>query len=99
MTPGVVAAADDGNILRPRDLLDRGFNVVAEGSLAEVLECREWEWSMRVLGSPRPEPMFRNLCLGAVKKYGAFQRLKSNDDEFVCISFRDWACFPSRTQN
>ena len=98
-TLGGIAAAfgADGVTLRS-DLLDRGFKVIAEGPLAEVIRCQETEYTMRVIGSREPDPMFRNLCVGGVTKHGAFQRLKNDDSEFVCVSFRDWACYSSPAQ-
>jgi hypothetical protein len=29
----------------------------------------------------------------------AFKRLKGDDSEFVCVSFRDWACYQSPNLN
>jgi hypothetical protein len=93
LVPGVGAAADDDRAGPPRaqSLIDQGATLVAEGELIESVTCPRW--TMRVVGWRVPES-----CIGKLK-YGSFKRLKSNDDEFVCVSFRDWACYPSRTQN
>jgi hypothetical protein len=93
LAPGFGTAADGDRVGAPRiqDLIDRGSTIVAEGELIESVTCTRW--MMRVVGWREPEPCMGNL------KYGSFKRLKSNEDEFVCVSFRDWACYPSRTQN
>ena len=95
----VGTAAAQPAVTKPRaELIEQGFKVVAEGALTEAVECREWESRMHVVGWKEPPPLYSNLCLGAAK-YGSFQRLKSDDGEFVCVSFRDWTCYPSPAQN
>jgi hypothetical protein len=76
---------------RVQELLDRGFTIAAEGSLLESVECRLW--TMRIFPRPKDEPCFGKLT------YGSFKRLKSDTSEFVCISFREWACYPSDRQS
>ena len=94
---GIAAAmAAEAAEMTPRqNLLDRGFKVVAEGYLIEAVECREATWKTPVIGWTDP---YNEPCHGHLK-YGAYQRLKNDDNEFVCVSFRDWACYPSRAQN
>ena len=62
---------------------------IAEGELIEEVICTRW--TMRVVGRQAPD--------SCKVKYGTFERLKSNDDEFVCVSFRNWACYPSPVQH
>jgi hypothetical protein len=76
---------------RVQELLDRGFTIASEGPLLESVECRRW--TMRIFPKPKDEP-----CFGQVT-YGSFKRLKSDASEFVCISFREWACYPSDKQS
>ena len=92
-----LAASNDVAPVRAQDLLERGFAVVAEGYLAETIRCQETESKMH--DAWNAPVMFRDVCVGAVTKSGQFQRLKNDDSEFVCVSFRDWACYPSRAQN
>jgi hypothetical protein len=76
---------------RLQELLDRGFAVAAEGPLLESVECRRW--TMRVIPSEQEEP-----CSDKVT-YGSFKRLKNETSEFVCVSFREWACYQSDKQS
>ena len=89
-TMATIAIADDrapsGHL---QDMLDRGFQVMAEGRLQEFVECQRW--TLRVL--PRGSEDF------CEPKYGSFKRLKGVDGEFVCVSFRDWACYASQSSN
>jgi hypothetical protein len=85
-----IAVADDRVPSdRLQDLVDRGFEVMAEGQLQEVAECTRW--TMRVLPNGSPD--------SCTPKYGSFKRLKAADREYVCVSFRDWACYPSPSSN
>ena len=84
------AAAQIGQPL-VHELLDRGFTIAAEGPLLESVECRHW--TMRIVPKPKDEP-----CFGKVT-YGSFKRLKNDTSEFVCVSFREWACYPSDKQS
>jgi hypothetical protein len=87
------AAIAQTGALQPRvqELLDRGFTIAAEGPLLESVECRRW--TMRIFPKPKDEP-----CFGKVT-YGSFKRLKNDTSEFVCISFREWACYPGDKQS
>jgi hypothetical protein len=76
---------------RLHELLDRGFEMAAEGPLLESVVCRRW--TMRVI--PRSND---DGCVGAVT-YGSFKRLKNGVSEFVCVSFREWACYQSDRQS
>jgi hypothetical protein len=85
-----IAIADDRVAARDmQDLLDHGFAVIAEGELQDLVECTRW--TMRV----RPEQP-EDYCK---PKVGSFKRLKSSDGEFVCVSFRGWACYQSQNIN
>jgi hypothetical protein len=97
---GIAAAmAAQAAEMTPRqNLLDRGFKVVAEGYLIEAVECREATWTTPVIGWTDPYLLRNEPCRGH-PKYGAYQRLKNDDSEFVCVSFRDWACYSSHAQN
>jgi hypothetical protein len=92
-----VAGADD-SVTPPglQSLLDRGFEVIVEGQLMGAVEC-----------APEMAPITReeigrryskNCILGKVT-YGSYKRLKGDNGEFVCVSFGDWACYPSPDQN
>jgi hypothetical protein len=86
------AAAQNGDAaMTLNDLLDRGFEVIAEGQLLEAETCRRL--TLRVLHeSPSRE-------LSCTTRYGTFQRVKREGREFVCISFRGWTCFQSESGN
>jgi hypothetical protein len=89
-TMATIAIAEDRGAARDmRDLLDHGFAVVAEGGLQDLTECTRW--TLRVLPK-QPEDSCK-------PKYGSFKRLKSSESEFVCVSFRNWACYPSQNIN
>jgi len=89
-TMATIAIADDRVAARDiQDLLDHGFAVVAEGELQNLAECTRW--TLRVL--PKQS---EDSCKPRV---GSFKRLKSSDGEFVCVSFRAWACYPSQNIN
>jgi hypothetical protein len=89
-TMATIAIADDRVVARDmRDLLDHGFAVIAEGELQDLAECTRW--TLRVLPK-QPEDSCK-------QKHGSFKRLKSSDSEFVCVSFRDWACYQSQNAN
>jgi hypothetical protein len=85
-----IAIADDRVVARDmHDLLDHGFAVIAEGELQDLAECTRW--TLRIL----PKQVEDSCKL----KYGSFKRLKDSDSEFVCVSFRDWACYQSQNTN
>ncbi len=89
-TMATIAIVDDRPVTRGvQDLLDHGFEVVAEGKLLDRVECQRF--TLRVLPA-QPE----DSCQ---PKYGSFKRLKGNDSEFVCVSFGDWACYQSQNSN
>src|SRR5262245_36062677 len=89
-TMATIAIADDrAPSGRLQELLDRGFEVMAEGQLQDVAECTRW--TMRVLPNGSGD--------SCSPRYGAFKRLKNADREYVCVSFRDWACYPSPSSN
>jgi hypothetical protein len=91
LTIGTMATiVDDRPATRDvQDLLDHGFEVVAKGELLDRVECERF--TLRILPAQPPD--------SCQPKYGSFKRLKGNDGEFVCVSFRDWACYPSRNSN
>jgi hypothetical protein len=89
-TMATIAIADDGVTARDmHDLLDHGFAVIAEGELQDLTECTRW--TLRVLPKQSED--------SCKPKYGSFKRLKSSESEFVCVSFRNWACYPSQNIN
>jgi hypothetical protein len=90
-----MAVADDDHApgRRLQDLLDRGFSVIAEGELLDVFECAP-EAAGITLQQIKQGPG----CSSGNARYGSFKRLKARDNEFVCISFRDWTCYPSSNE-
>jgi hypothetical protein len=89
-TMATVAIADDRGAARDmHELLEHGFTVIAEGELQDLAECTRW--TMRVL--PK---QIEDSCK---PRFGSFKRLKSSEGEFVCVSFRDWACYQSQNPN
>jgi hypothetical protein len=85
-----IAIGDDRLVSRDmQDLLDHRFAVIAEGELQDLAECTRWTLRVR---PKQPE----DSCKPA---YGSFKRLKSVEGEFVCVSFRGWACYPSQNIN
>ena len=73
-----------------QDLISQGYQVIAEGELFESLNCTRF--TMRTLpGEQAPD--------NCKVSYGRFQRLKNDDNEFVCVSFHDWTCNRSDTRN
>jgi hypothetical protein len=85
-----MAVADDRPAARGvQDLLDHGFEVVAKGELLDTVECERF--TLRVLPAQPAD--------SCQPKYGSFKRLKGSDGEFVCVSFRDWACYQSQNSN
>ncbi len=92
-----IAVADDrGAVPTMQDLLDRRFEVIAEGQLVGAVEC-DAQSAPITLAEIRQPP--RGTCFTGKVTYGAFKRLKGDDGEFVCVSFRDWACYPSQSSN
>jgi hypothetical protein len=90
-----VAVADDrGSARKMQDLLDHGFEEIAGGQLFEQFEC-DPEPAGITIGEIRRGPS----CRSGKAIYGSFKRLKGNDSEFVCVSFRDWACYQSQNSN
>jgi hypothetical protein len=85
----IAVAGDRAPSDRLQDLMERGFEVMAEGQLQEVVECTRW--TMRVLPNGSHD--------SCTPKYGSFKRLRAADREYVCVSFRDWACYPSPSSN
>jgi hypothetical protein len=89
-TMATIAIADDRVGARDmQDLLDHGFAVIAEGELQDLIECTRWTLRVR---PKQPEDSCKPT-------YGSFKRLKAGKGEFVCVSFRDWACYPSQNLN
>jgi hypothetical protein len=100
MIPGMTATiAISANGVLASDLqglLDRGFEVIAEGQLVGAVECAPQSAPV-TLGQMRQQTP-RTRCTGEVT-YGAFKRLKGDNSEFVCVSFQDWACYQSQNPN
>jgi hypothetical protein len=94
-TMATIAVADDRSQTREiQDLLDHGSKVIAEGQLMEGFVC-----------DPQPAPITMEeirrgaSCPTGKATYGAFKRVKGDDGEFVCVSFRGWACYQSQNPN
>jgi hypothetical protein len=94
-TMAAIAVADDRIPARGmQDLLDHGSEVIAEGKLIEGFRC-----------DPEPAPITMQEiargynCRTGEVMYGSFKRLKGGEGEFVCVSSRDWACYPSQNPN
>jgi hypothetical protein len=89
-TIATIAIADDRPATRGvQDLLDHGFEVVANGELLDRVECQRF--TLRVLPAQPAD--------SCQPKYGSFKRLKGENSEFVCVSFQDWACYQSQNSN
>ena len=89
-TIATIAIADDPPATRGvQDLLDNCFEVVAKGELLDSVECQRF--TLRVLPTQPAD--------SCQPKYGSFKRLKSENSEFVCVSFQDWACYQSQNSN
>jgi hypothetical protein len=96
-TMATIAVADDRVPARNmQDLLDRGFEVIAEGRLLQSFQC-DPESSPITLEQIRQPPAER--CFSGKATYGSFKRLKGDNNEFICVSFRDWACYQSQNSN
>jgi hypothetical protein len=96
-TMTTIAIADDrGAVRNMQDLLDRRFEVVAEGQLVGAVECtpQSVPITFAEIGQPRT-----GTCFTGKVTYGSFKRLKGDDGEFVCVSFRGWACYQSQNSN
>jgi hypothetical protein len=94
-TAAATGVAADGTPARfLQDMLDHGFVVIAEGKLVEGFRC-----------DPELAPITRQeiargyRCPTGEVMYGSFKRLRGSDGEFVCVSSRDWACYPSQSSN
>jgi hypothetical protein len=96
-TLATIALAED-HVPAPnmQGLLDRGFEVIAEGQLVGAVDC-DPQSAPITIGQIRQPPA--KTCFTGNVTYGSFKRLKGNDGEFVCVSFRDWACYQSQNPN
>jgi hypothetical protein len=79
-----------------QEMLDLGYSVMAEGELIGAVNCAPQ------LAGITPEEIRRgydtSCFIGTVTK-GSFKRLKGADGEFVCVSFKNWACYASPGSN
>jgi hypothetical protein len=92
-----IAVADDRAATRNvQDLLDRRYEVVAEGQLVGAVDCDPQSAPITLAEIRQPRMA---TCFTGKVTYGSFKRLKGDDGEFVCVSFRDWACYPSQNSN
>jgi hypothetical protein len=96
-TVATIAVANAGESVRAmQELLDSGYSVMAEGELTGAVKCAPQ------LAGITPDEIRRgydtSCFIGTVTK-GSFKRLKGADGEFVCVSFRDWACYSSSGSN
>jgi hypothetical protein len=94
-TMATIAIADDRALSgHLQDLLDHGFVVIAEGKLIEGVRCDP------ELAPITPREIARGYrCPTGEVMYGSFKRLRGSDGEFVCVSSRDSACYPSQSSN
>jgi hypothetical protein len=92
----VALAEDHVPALNLQRLLDRGFEVIAEGKLVGAVDC-DPQSAPITLEQIRQPPA--KTCFTGNVTYGSFKRLKGSDGEFVCVSFRDWACYQSQNPN
>jgi hypothetical protein len=92
-----IAGADDP-VAAPslQSLLDRGFAVIAEGQLVGAVDCAS---EMAPITLAEIQQGYKRTCFLGKVTYGSFKRLKGDNGEFVCVSFRDWACFQSPSAN
>ena len=81
---GASSALADDNPVTVQDLEARGAVEIASGELIK-------EFTITCYRMPGA-----TSCGGANVVYGEFRRLKLNDAEFVCVSFRGWACSQAR---
>jgi len=96
-TLATIAIADDRAVARGmQDLLDHGFEVIAEGQLVGAVECTLQSASVTIEQISRRSA---ETCFTGKVTYGSFKRLKGDNSEFVCVSFRDWACYQSQNSN
>ena len=79
-----------------QELLDSGYSVMAEGELLGAVNCTPQLAGITVEEIRRGYD--RSCWTGTVTK-GSFKRLKGADGEFVCVSFKDWACYSSSGSN
>jgi hypothetical protein len=96
-TMATIAMADDRVPVRNlQNLLDLGYQAVAEGQLVGAVE-RSAQSAPITLAQMRQPSMA--TCFTGEVTYGSFKRLKGNEGEFVCVSFQDWACYQSQNSN
>jgi hypothetical protein len=79
-----------------QDPLDRGFEVIAEGQLVGAVECAPQSAPVTLSQIREQTP---RTCFTSEVAYGALERLKGDNSEFVCVSFQDWACYQSQNPN
>jgi hypothetical protein len=80
-----VALADE-KAVTVHDLEEQGALEIASGKLFQESSV-----------TCRPIPLLRGSgCSSPEAAYGEYKRLKLNQAEFVCISFRGWACLESK---
>ena len=77
-----------------QNLLDHGFRLLAEGKLMSGFRC-----DPQFAGITVAEIHSGYTCSSGQAIYGSFKRLKGDEGEFVCLSFRGWACYPSQSSN
>ena len=76
-----------------QNLLDHGFKLLAEGKLMSGFRC-----DPQFAGITVAEIHSGYTCSSGQAIYGSFKRLKGDEGEFVCLSFRGWACYPSQVR-
>ena len=86
---GATLAADQPSMAQ--DLEEKGAIEIAHGQLIEQINVICYTMPVH-----RQSPRDSEGCGPPRIEYGEFRRLKLRDSEFVCISFRRWACFESK---
>jgi hypothetical protein len=96
-TVATIAVANAGEPARAmQELLNSGYSVMAEGELTGAVEC-----APQLAGITLDEIRrgYDTSCFHGTVTKGSFKRLKGTDGEFVCVSFKDWACYSSPGSN
>jgi hypothetical protein len=86
---GVGAALADDDHPMVQDLEEKGAVEIAHGQLIQ-------EINVTCFRTPVYPSRGDDGCRAPNIVYGEFRRLKLHESEFVCISFRHWACFESK---
>ena len=96
-TVATIAVASASEPMRAmQELVDGGYSVMAEGELLGAVKCTPQLAGITVEEIRRG---YDGSCFTGTVTKGSFKRLKGADGEFVCVSFKDWACYSSPGSN